>query len=673
MIATYLAALPRSTKKAVLLASDTLCLPVALMVASLFHLGEFPIALLSQWQIALLAPAVAIPIFVSIGLYRAVVRYISSQVVYTAFKGMSFAAIALAIVTQLGNIEWINGFTLGIYWALGMIYITGSRFAARNFMHHSQRPGSVRQNVAIYGAGSAGAQLAMALRAGRDFRPVAFIDDKKELRRTTVRGIKVYPPSSINELTQHHGVSQVFLALPSADSARRRSILSELEKHPVRIRTIAPLVDILSGQASIDEIRDIDISDLLGRESVPPVSALMGQCIESCTVMVTGAGGSIGSELCRQILVQKPKKLVLFEKSEFALYQIDQELNSIISLHSIASEVEIIPILGSITDQPRLLDVMTSLGVQTIYHAAAYKHVPLVEQNPVEGVRNNVFGTLAIARAAIESGVKNFVLISTDKAVRPTNVMGATKRSAELILQALADLGSHSTTFCMVRFGNVLASSGSVVPLFRRQIRAGGPVTVTHAEITRYFMTIPEAAQLVIQAGSMAQGGDVFILDMGEPIKIVDLARRMIRLSGFEVKEEAHPGGDIQIKYTGLRPGEKLYEELLVGTDSLPTVHSRILRARESKLPWGELELLLGELEGACTRMNADEIRRVLQKIVIEYGPVCDIVDAVWNQRDGMARVLKTEQAANDEQRNEPRIEMPHASTMTGTSAVEAC
>jgi len=632
MIAAYLAALPRSTKKAVLVTSDALFFPVALVVASLFHLGSFPAALLGQWYVTLLAPAVAIPVFVIIGLYRAVVRYISSQVVFTVFKGMSLATLALGLSSFGFGIDWLNGFTLGIYWALGMIYITGSRFIARDFMQRARR-GNSRQNVAIYGAGSSGAQLAIALRSGRDFQLVAFIDDKKELIGTTVRGIKVFAPPAISELVQNRGLAQVFLAIPSAGATRRRTMLRELEKHPVRIRTIAPLVDILSGRATIDEVRDIDITDLLGRDPVPPLPALMGQCITGQNVMVTGAGGSIGSELCRQILAQQPKKLVLFEKSEFSLYQIDQELNSVASLQDSASLTEIIPILGSVTDQARLVDVMNSLGVQTVYHAAAYKHVPLVEQNPAEGVRNNVFGTLAVANAAIEAGVRIFVLISTDKAVRPTNVMGATKRTAELILQALASKAPVAITFCMVRFGNVLASSGSVVPLFRRQIRAGGPVTVTHTEITRYFMTIPEAAQLVIQAGAMAQGGDVFILDMGEPVKIIDLARRMIHLSGFEIKDDAHPEGDIEIRYTGLRPGEKLYEELLVGTDSVTTPHSRIMRAKESELPWGELRLLLDELENACTRMNADEIHCILRKIVVEYGPMREIVDAVWNGR----------------------------------------
>ena len=671
MIATYLAALPRTTKKAVLVTSDAVFFPVALVVASLFHLGVFPSELVAQWYVTLLAPAVAIPVFVTIGLYRAVVRYISSHVVLTAFKGMTLATLAFGLASLFFGIEWVNGFTLGIYWALGMIYITGSRFAARDFMHRARR-GSSRQNVAIYGAGSAGAQLAMALKSGRDFRPVAFIDDKKELIGTTVRGIKVLAATAIPELVQKRGLAQVFLALPSAGATRRRAILRELEKHPIRIRTIAPLVDILSGRASIDEIRDIDITDLLGRDPVPPMPALMGQCITAQTVMVTGAGGSIGSELCRQILAQRPKRLVLFEKSEFALYQIEQELHSVETLQASVQPTEIIPVLGSVTDRARVFDVMNSLGVQTVYHAAAYKHVPLVEQNPAEGVRNNVFGTLAVASAAIDAGVRKFVLISTDKAVRPTNVMGATKRTAELILQALANQTPAGTTFCMVRFGNVLASSGSVVPLFRRQIRAGGPITVTHTEITRYFMTIPEAAQLVIQAGAMAHGGDVFILDMGEPVKIVDLARRMIHLSGFDIKDEAHPEGDIEIKYTGLRPGEKLYEELLVGTDSVPTPHSRIMRANESKLPWVELKLLLDELEDACTCMNADEIRCVLQKIVVEYGPMCEIVDAVWNGR-GKVHSPVGLQANGVEARVEQCRGASAVADMGAASMVEAC
>ena len=487
-----------------------------------------------------------------------------------------------------------------------------------------------KDRVLIYGAGSAGRQLAQALNNGSEFHPVVFADDDKGLQDTSLLGLSVIHPENIEKSVKENDIQRILLALPSTPRSRRREILEALEPLPVKVQTVPGMADMVNNEMSIDQLQDIRVEDLLGRDPVTPDARLMEKHITGLTVLVTGAGGSIGSELCRQILLQRPKVLVLYELSEFGLYSIERELIDMCEQQGIGAEV--IPVIGTVQRRNRIETVLKSFNVDTVYHAAAYKHVPLVEYNMVEGVRNNVFGTWHTAEAAIAAGVKQFVLISTDKAVRPTNVMGTTKRLSELVLQALA-LRQSETRFCMVRFGNVLGSSGSVVPLFKEQIERGGPVTVTHPDITRFFMTIPEAAQLVIQAGTMGHSGSVFVLDMGESVKIVDLARKMIRLSGLEEKTEQNPHGDIAIEFTGLRPGEKLYEELLIGDNVEASDHARILRANEQSLVWDDMKLLLEKLDDTCQRFAIDELREVLLDAPTGYKPTDDrICDVIWNK-----------------------------------------
>ncbi len=440
-----------------------------------------------------------------------------------------------------------------------------------------------------------------------------------------IHGVKVYSPERISTLIDEKNISQVFLAMPSLLHRHRRKILEKLEIHPVHVRTLPDIADLVSGKAKVSDIREVDVSDVLGREAVPPVPELIERCIRDKNVMVTGAGGSIGSELCRQIIEHAPSKLILFEQSEYALYKIEKELDAY------DVNFEIIAVLGSVVDYVRIASVLKCFAVHTVYHAAAYKHVPLVEHNPIEGLKNNVFGTWHAAEAAKAAGVETFVLISTDKAVRPTNIMGATKRLAELVLQGMNDK-SDTTRFTMVRFGNVLDSSGSVIPLFRKQIKNGGPVTVTHPEVTRFFMTIPEAAQLVLQAGSLGEGGDVFVLEMGDSIKIDDLARSMIHLSGLEVCDDENPDGDIVIEYTGLRPGEKLYEELLIGDNVTGTEHPKIMRADEEKLSWEQLLSYRSKFEDAIKNFETRKIKLLLEEVVSGYSAEKEIVDHVWNQ-----------------------------------------
>ena len=478
--------------------------------------------------------------------------------------------------------------------------------------------------VLIYGAGRAGAQLSALLKMGRQLRPVAFIDDDPTLYRQQINGLTVYRPRDLVKLIDKFHVRDVLLAMPSASRSRRSEILRSLEELPVHIRTLPDLTDIAEGKLEVSDIQEVDIADLLGREAVAPDPQLLTANITGKCVMVTGAGGSIGSELTRQIIKLKPSRLLLFEISEFALYQIEQELCNL------ESGVEVIALLGSVVDRIRLTSICQHFAVQTIYHAAAYKHVPMVEKNVGEGIRNNVFGTLHCAQAAIAANVETFVLISTDKAVRPTNTMGASKRMAELVLQALAE--TSITRFTMVRFGNVLGSSGSVVPLFREQIAKGGPVTVTDSQIIRYFMTIPEAAELVIQAGAMGQGGDVFVLDMGSAVKIVDLATRMIHLSGFTVKNSENPNGDIEITFTGLRPGEKLFEELLIGENVSQTAHQKIMRAEERVIAWQDLQLILTDLQHAVSVADYEQVRVLLSKYVDGFMPQCGIEDWLSNK-----------------------------------------
>jgi len=497
--------------------------------------------------------------------------------------------------------------------------------------------GKSAARVAIYGAGDAGARLSSVLLGGPDFEPVAFIDDKKSLQGSSINGLTVLGLDALPQMVRQMRIERILLAMPSASRRRRREILTALEPLGLHVQSLPHLTDLIAGKARIDELRDVDVGDLLGRDPVPPNPRLFGSCIRGKCVLVTGAGGSIGSELCRQILRLAPSRLVLFEMSEIALYTIERELNEIAARDQL--DVEVVPLLGNAHHRQRVREVLSAYGVQTIYHAAAYKHVPIVEHNVIEGIHNNVLSTWYTAEAAIETGVETFVLISTDKAVNPANVMGATKRLAELVLQGLQERSS-STRFCMVRFGNVLASSGSVVPLFQEQIRRGGPVTVTHPDVIRYFMTIPEAAQLVIQAGSMAKGGDVFVLDMGRPVRIDDLARRMINLTGLTVRTADNPEGDIEIEYTGLRTAEKLFEELLIGTNVTGTDHPMILRAMEHRLPWMRMQQLLNDLLTALSSFDCHRALALLTEAVAEYnGQGIEISDYVWTRKQALPHI----------------------------------
>jgi FlaA1/EpsC-like NDP-sugar epimerase len=522
-------------------------------------------------------------------------------------------------------------------------YFLGDWFSAAQHVPFTSRDDGLPR-VAIYGAGAAGNQLVAALRMGRVMRPVAFIDDDSGIADRVISGLQVYKPKHIQQMIDNTGAQEILLAIPSSNRGRRREILGFLEGFPLHVRSVPGFMDLASGRVKVDDIQEVDIADLLGRDAVPAQPDLLEHCITGQSVLVTGAGGSIGSELCRQILVLRPKTLLLFEHSEFNLYSIQSELEQRIARESLS--IRLLPILGSVRNQAKLLDVMKSWHVATVYHAAAYKHVPMVEHNIAEGVMNNVIGTLNTAQAALQAGVANFVLISTDKAVRPTNVMGSTKRLAELTLQALSrELAPvlfgdstnvsrvNKTRFTMVRFGNVLGSSGSVIPLFHKQIKSGGPLTVTHPKITRYFMTIPEAAQLVIQAGSMGLGGDVFVLDMGEPVKIVELAEKMIHLSGLSVRSEKNLHGDISIEFTGLRPGEKLYEELLIGDNVSATQHPMIMCANEDHLPWDLLKTKLTELLNAVDQDDYARVRQLLRDTVSGYTPDGEIVDWIYQQR----------------------------------------
>ena len=611
--------LPRRTKQLIAVSVDFILLILAFYCALSLRFDTVnPEIHLYRWQM-LAAPMLAIPIFIWLGLYRAVIRYMEDRVVFVVAGGVILSVLLLSAGIALAQIPYLSRSVLGIYSLLAIFYIGATRFLARRIFLRAERSQDTRKRIVIYGAGSAGRQLAFALKAGRNYLPVAFFDDNPALQNIELAGLRVHNPEQISALLAAKAFDEILLALPSVSRARQKEILHALEHLRCKVRLVPGMMDIVNGEISLERIRDVDIEDLLGRDSVVAAPRLLGQCITDKVVLVSGAGGSIGSELCRQIIGLKPRRLVLMELSEFALYQIEQELLALSAQQG--SSVEIIALLGSVTHQSRNERIMQTYGVQTVYHAAAYKHVPLVEHNPIEGVRNNAIGTQRMAQAALAAGVETFVLISTDKAVRPTNVMGASKRLAELVLQGLARTNSGATRFCMVRFGNVLGSSGSVVPLFRQQIAAGGPITLTHAEITRFFMTIPEAAQLVIQAGSMGQGGEVYVLDMGAPIRIIDLARRMVHLSGLTIQDENTPDGDIALEIVGLRPGEKLYEELLIGENVEGTSHPLILRAYEHELPWATLAERLSQLDKACQGFAYQQALDLLATLVTEYTP----------------------------------------------------
>jgi FlaA1/EpsC-like NDP-sugar epimerase len=621
-----LIAIKRQRKIVLMVVADAVLLPLALWSAYALRLGEVVFHNPYGLWFYLLAPVVGVPIFLRLGLYRAMVRYMDDRVVWVVAGGVTLSVLVLIAVAHFAELAVPRSVFL-IYWGIAALYIGGSRFIARGLILGSAWERRGRKSVVIYGAGAAGTQVGLALRAGKEYRVVAFVDDDADRHGTQVAGIPVFPPADLPTLLKRFSINSVLFAMPSVSRSRRNTIMAQLESLQVRLLTVPGLADVVSGSVRVDEIREVEIEDLLGRDSVPPDALLLGANIRGRSVMVTGAGGSIGSELCRQILKQRPTRLVLFELTEFALYQIEQELRG--EVQRLGFSVEIIPLLGSVIHQHRVEQAMRCFAVETVYHAAAYKHVPLVEFNPIEGIRNNVFGTWHTAQAAVAAGVKTFVLVSTDKAVRPTNVMGATKRFAELVLQAMA-FEFPAVRFSMVRFGNVLGSSGSVVPLFRTQLKNGGPITLTHAEITRYFMTIPEASQLVIQAGAMGRGGDVFVLDMGKPVKIFDLASRMVHLSGLSLKDDENPDGDIEIQITGLRPGEKLYEELLIGENVTGTDHPLIMRAEEEMIPWPRLYQLLARVDEACHASDVPALRALLLKTVDGYQPTGEIEDLVW-------------------------------------------
>ncbi|HCG8672877.1 TPA: polysaccharide biosynthesis protein [Vibrio parahaemolyticus] len=622
--------LSRTNKRIVSVLIDIILIFMAFHLAILVRSGDSNyFADPAVWGIQVAVTIVTITVFARLGLYRAVLRYLTFQALFVVAAGAVISATLVAALSFYMSDPFPRTVPI-IYGAFLALFCGGPRVIVRSLIAQSYSTQS--KEVLIYGAGSGGRQLAMALRSSGDYRVRAFIDGDSTLCNTMILGLPVIAIEDAMPIINKYDVSQVLLAVPSAKRSRRKVILDELAKLPVEVLTVPDMTDIVSGKAKIDELKDVAIEDLLGRDPVAPQQVLLEANIKDKVVMVTGAGGSIGSELCRQIVEQSPKSIILFELSEFGLYQIDRELNQLKLEKGLTCDI--IPLLGSVQRQHRLETTMSSFKVQTVYHAAAYKHVPLVEFNVIEGVRNNIYGTYYTACAAIKAGVESFVLISTDKAVRPTNVMGTTKRMAELGLQALADQENakpNGTRFCMVRFGNVLGSSGSVIPVFKKQIASGGPVTVTHPEITRFFMTIPEAAQLVIQAGAMGKGGYVFVLDMGESVKITDLACNLIQLSGLEVKSDANPHGDIEIQFSGLRPGEKLYEELLIGDNVKQTAHERIMTAHEVHLPLKEYELLLNDLDFACHSMDHENIRTLLLSAPTGFNPTDGIGDLVWN------------------------------------------
>lgn len=626
MFLVFLLSLPRPIKRIIMLLLDTILIVLAYWGAFWVRLDvDSPFTSIEQW----VALAVIIPptllVYVRLGLYRTVLRYVSAKIVTTVMIGVIMSSGLLVLGSYFLGI-YLPRTVAVMFFVFSLVLICGSRLFFRMLLNYGVR-GKIP--VVIYGAGASGRQLLPALMQASEYFPIAFIDDNPKLNKAVIHGVTVYPSEKLEYLIERYGIKKVLLAMPSVSQSQRRAVVAKLENLSCEVLSIPGMSDLVEGRAQISSLKKVSIEELLGRDPVEPDKRLLAKNITGKVVMVTGAGGSIGSELCRQIIVEKPKLLILFDISEFSLYSIENEIAAICKNNKV--DIEFVALLGSVQSEKRLVQIMSSFQVNTVYHAAAYKHVPLVENNVIEGVRNNIFGTLYCAKAAIKSGVEKFVLISTDKAVRPTNTMGATKRMAELVLQALSK-EQNNTKFCMVRFGNVLGSSGSVVPLFKKQIAEGGPVTLTHKDIIRYFMTIPEAAQLVIQAGAMGQGGDVFVLDMGDPVKIIDLAKRMINLSGLSIKSEENPDGDIAIEILGLRPGEKLYEELLIGESVQNTHHPRIMTATEVMLEWDNLNTLLNKIEIACNNFNYEYIRSLLIEAPAGFQPTDGICDIVWQK-----------------------------------------
>lgn len=628
-ILASLVALGRSEKRAILIVADAVLCVAAVLVAFSLRVGQWVIFDAAVGLASVVALSSWLPIFLIRGTYSSILRFSGGRTMVGLGYSVMLYAIPMIVLFGFVGMEGVPRTVAVIQPIVFLLFLAITRIVARYAVVDLLKRRDVgQQSIAlIYGAGEAGQQLAMALRGDPALRVVGFIDDDRKIEGEIIDGIPIYSRPKLPYLVDTYGVTDVLLALPHVTRAKRRRVMKSLEDWPIRVRMLPNMRQIIDEQVSISDLRDVQIEDLLGRDPVPPNQLLLGRTIVGKAVMVSGAGGSIGSELCRQIVTMRPDKLILVESSEYGLYAIGQELQAVIRGLPEGQQPELIEELGNVTDQPTVRRLLARWRPETIFHAAAYKHVPLVEANPIAGIGNNVCGTLFMATEADRVGVTNFVLISTDKAVRPTNIMGASKRVCELVLQGLAARGSK-TIFAMVRFGNVLGSSGSVVPLFREQIRNGGPVTVTHRDVTRFFMTIPEAAQLVIQAGAMAKGGEVFVLDMGKPVRIIELARTMINLSGLTVRDEDHPDGDIEIAEIGLRNGEKLYEELLIGDDPKPTSHSRIMQAREAMLEWSELSVRLDALRAAMDAGLADECLAILRGLVPEFRPAEEVNQA---------------------------------------------
>lgn len=624
--------LPRSAKRALVIAIDAALCCLAVVLAIYLRIDHLPAPSKTLILAMIFSIASSLPVLWVMGLYRTIMRHVGWSTMTVLVQGMSLSGIVMIGVVTLMGVPGVPRSVGILQPILFLLLAAGSRAAARVMLTGTLPGSAARRQVArvlIYGAGSAGRQLSSGLLADPQSQVVCFVDDDPTLQGRTLNSVPIYAPNKLADFADTGKVTQVLLAIPSATRHRRNEILAGLKGLPVRVQTLPGLSDLARGKVQLSDLRELEIEDLLGREPVAPNAILLAKNIAEKTVLVTGAGGSIGSELCRQILALRPSMLLLVEVSEYALYEIHSELSRRLGD---GNAQMLVPLLASVRDKRRMDEIIGTWHPDTVYHAAAYKHVPMVEHNVIEGVRNNVWGTLRTARIARAHKVSDFVLISTDKAVRPTNVMGTSKRLAEMVLQAFAAEGGP-TRFSMVRFGNVLGSSGSVVPLFRRQIAAGGPVTITHRDMTRYFMTIPEAAQLVIQAGAMAEGGDVFVLDMGEPVRIADLARNMIELSGYSVRDEFDPDGDIAIEVVGLRPGEKLYEELLIGDNPQLTRHARIMRANEAMMPWARLESELAHLDERLEAGDAASARTLLQELVPEYRPDAAVVDWVEVER----------------------------------------
>lgn len=634
MLTDILLRLPRSTKRALAFGADILLCAVTVWLAFNLRLESWTPWTHAHFIAFVGSAAFALPIFIVFGLYRAIFRYAGLPALFTVSKAVCLYAVIYAFAFTAISTPGVPRSVGILQPVLLLLGVALSRAFVRYWLGGSYQGVLSRDSlprVLIYGAGSAGRQLAAALKTSSELVVVGWLDDDVNLHKQVMNGLKIYSPSSLVSLVEKLRITQVFLAIPSAPRSRRNEILELVRSAHVQVRTLPGVLELAQGKVQVSDLKELDVEDLLGRAPVPPDPLMLAKNISGRVVMVTGAGGSIGSELCRQIIYWRPSILLLVELTEFALYAIEQELRT--HFQELNADITLVPLLANVNDTCRMDNIFAAWKPYTVYHAAAYKHVPLVEHNPIEGLKNNVFGTLTTAKQAVAHGISYFVLISTDKAVRPTNVMGASKRLAEMVLQAQAEVMAQTcgqTRFSIVRFGNVLGSSGSVVPLFRKQIKNGGPITLTDERITRYFMTIPEAAQLVIQAGAMTSGGDVFVLDMGEPVKIIDLVKKMVELSGLALRDEANPNGDISICITGLRPGEKLYEELLIGDNPLPTAHARIMKAHEDFLQMNELLPRLAELTLALDANDVLSIRRILKEIVPGYQPDGDVVDWVY-------------------------------------------